>query len=238
MKKVDIKTLIVLAIIFLIALFSIKSHEDKKYQQLTGKYELLQKQYAIKEERVQKLEEDRKKERDSLNILIKNREIENQKLIISNVNLEKRIKQLETKKILIPTDAPGLSEYFNDRYATEENKPIENKIGLGLNTAYNVSYELEEKDIFSEVIVLKNSQINNKDTLIFNLEKNTEDLTKMFLTAEQELIERKKLQNIANENIEVLGKQIKSLNKNKKLNRILIPAAALVGGFVGYQIAK
>lgn len=238
MKQKEIIRIGIIITICIVLLFSMKNCNDNKYHQLKGEYELLQKQYAAKKDSVRKIEDNRLKEKDSLSLIIQDREKKNQELIAKNISLEKKISQLQNKKISVPKDVPGLVNYFNERYDTKENEPVEDKVGLGQNTAYNVSYELEEKDSFSEIIDLKDQQLVNKDTIISNLEKDTKDLSMIILSAEEEIQQRKELQSMADDNIKNLEKQVKNLNRNKTLNKILIPVGIIGGGIIGYQIAK
>ena len=111
-------------------------------------------------------------------------------------------------------------------------------MGLGITTAYKASYELEEKDILIEIVEIKDEQIQNKDALIFNLNQDKEDLNSLYSSAEEEIERRKELQNIAEENIDNLTKQVDKLNKDKFINRILIPVVALLSALLGYNLAN
>lgn len=214
------------------------NHYENVIKEATGKYEYQRELYVKKARQVLELEEARKKERDSLVSEIKNREDKTLQLVDKNKSLEERINKIKDKKITVPENIPGLVNYFNTRYLTQENSAIDNKVGLGQKTAQSTIYELEEKDSFSEIIEIKDEQIVLKDEIIDYLEKDKQDLFKMFDAAENEIEERKTLQQMADENINTLEKQVKTLKKTNKLNKVLIPVGFLVGGFVGYKIAK
>ena len=109
--------------------------------ELEGQYKELKKQYNAQKELVKIIEHLRQEEQDSLNDEIKTREWENKDLVSENNRLRDKIKN--QPRINVPKDAAGLVKYFNTRYKTDENKVVENKIGLVQEVAYDVSYELE-----------------------------------------------------------------------------------------------
>lgn len=222
----------------IILLFSMKSCNDKKYQQLKGKYEVLKENYQNQKDTVKIVEERRIKEKDSLNKEIIKREIENKNLLSINENLESKINSLKNKPISIPKDNDNLVKYFNDRYNTTENQVIDDKVGLGNETAQDVIYELEEGDNLQEITKLQDEQIINQKKQISNLEKDKQDINTQLLSAEKSIEEQQKLKEIADKNINNLESQVKTLNNKNTLNKILIPISFGIGGFIGYKIAK
>lgn len=222
----------------IILLFSMKSCNDKKYQQLKGKYEVLKENYQNQKDTVKIVEERRIKEKDSLNKEIIKREVENKNLLSINENLESKINSLKNKPISVPKDNDNLVKYFNDRYNTTENQVIDDKVGLGNETAQDVTYDLEEGDNLQEITKLQDEQIINQKKQISNLEQDKEDVKQQLLSAELSIEEQKKLQKLADDNINNLKSQVKTLNNKNTFNKILIPVAFGVGGFIGYQIAK
>ena len=60
----------------------------------------------------------------------------------------------------------------------------------------------------------------------------------MLNSAEDEIKKEGELRVLANKNIGNLEKQVKSLNRKNTFNKILIPVGIILGGLVGYQIAK
>ena len=178
------------------------------------------------------------KEKDSLDLEIKKREKLNKDLSYQNSTLESKIKTLSNKKIVVPKDVQGLVKYFNERYKTNENKVVENKVGLTEFTAMDVSYELEEGDNLIAIDSMKTIQLKNKDTQIVNLEKDKTDIKTQLTTAEEDILKRKELQKSADDNINNLKSQVKSLKTKSTLNKILVPVALGVGVFTGLQIAK
>ena len=69
-------------------------------------------------------------------------------------------------------------------------------------------------------------------------EKDKTDIKAQLTTAEEDILKRKELQQSADENINNLKSQVKSLKTKSTLNKILVPVALGVGVFTGYQIAK
>ena len=232
-KKIIIGVIILLGIL-LIA----QKCNNNRYNQLKGKYEILEEQYKKQKDGVKVFEENRIKEKDSLGLEIKKREKLNKDLSYQNSTLESKIKTLSNKKIVVPKDVQGLVKYFNERYKTNENKVVENKVGLTEFTAMDVSYKLEEGDNLIAIDSMKTIQLKNKDTQIVNLEKDKADIKTQLITAEEDILKRKELQQSADENINNLKNQVKSLKTKSTLNKILVPVALGVGVFTGYQIAK
>lgn len=181
-------------------------------------------------------EELRKKEKDSLFLLIADRDLEIDILTKKNNSIESKIKDIENTKVKIPENK---SEYFNNRYQTDKN--TEQKDG-GVNlvklSAEKVIVELGQKDLLSMILPLKDTIILNKDMEIAMLNDNNKDLKTMMTTAEDEIRIRAEYQNAAEANIEELKRQNKKLIKNKKINNILLPVAIVASATVGYAIAK
>ena len=201
---------------------------------LEGQYLELKKQYNAQKELVNTIEKLRQEEKDSLSDEIKRREWENSDLISENNRLKEKIKN--QPKINVPKDVIGLVKYFNHRYKTNENKVVENKVGLVEEVAYDVSYELEEGDRAVEVIKTQDTIINNQDSIITNLNKDKIDLSTMLKSAENVISEQKKLQEKADENINNLNKQVKKQKRKNIWNKILIGVGTLGGFYLGTQL--
>lgn len=233
-KSVLLISFILITIILLV--FSCES--NKKYQQLKGQYDILNTEYRKQQNTVKEVSEHRKKFQDSISNVIADRD---KKIAESNKyidEVEKKIENIKKKNIQVPKDVPGLVDYFNSRYSTNENKISEDKVGLTGDTAYKVSYELEEKDNLNEIVILQDKQLNLKDTIIVSLKDNNENLNSLLILSEKEITEREKLQELSDKNIQNLDQQVKKLNRKNTVNKILIPVGIAVGGFVGYKMAK
>jgi hypothetical protein len=112
------------------------------------------------------------------------------------------------------------------------------KLRLTEETASDVTWELEDYDKVVEVSTLQDSVIKNQDTVISNLNKDKVDLSLVISSAENEITERKKLQEMADENIEVLEKQVKKQKKKNFWNKVLIGVGTVGGFLLGNQISK
>ena len=202
--------------------------------ELEGQYKELKKQYNAQKELIKVIEDLRQEEQDSLNDEIKTREWENKDLVSENNRLRDKINN--QPRINVPKDAEGLVKYFNARYKTDENKVVENKIGLVQEVAYDVSYELEEGDRAVENLKTQDTIINNQETIITNLNKDKTDLGTMLKSAENVISEQKKLQEKADENINNLEKQVKKQKRKNVWNKILIGVGTLGGFYLGSQL--
>ena len=204
----------------------------------TDKYDVLKKQLSEQKELVNKVEQKRIKEKDSLLSKITARELENKNQEKEISDLNNRIKNLKNKPISVPKDLNGLVMYFNDRYKTNLNKLVDNKVGLVEEVAYDVSYELEEADIAIETVSLQDKVIKKQDTIISNLNKDKVDLSLIISSAENEIKERKKLQEMSDENIKSLEKQVRK-QKNKNIwNKILLGVGTMTSFYIGTQIGR
>lgn len=220
--------LLILVILLIIPHFCNNTGESE------GQYKELKKQYNAQKELVKTIEKLRKEEKDSLNDKIKTREWENSDLISENNRLREKIKN--QPKINVPKDVIGLVKYFNHRYKTNENKVVENKVGLVEEVAYDVSFELEEGDRAVETIKTQDTIINNQETIIINLNKDKKDLGTMLKSAENVISEQNKLQEKADENINNLTKQVKKQKRKNVWNKILIGVGTLGGFYLGTQL--
>lgn len=221
-------------ILLILVILLIIPHMCNNTGELEGQYKELKKQYNAQKELVKQKESIRKKEKDSLTDEIKTREWENKDLISENNRLRDKIK--DQPKINVPRDVVGLVKYFNARYKTNENKVVENKVGLIEEVAYDVSYELEEGDRAVETIKAQDTIINNQETIITNLNKDKTDINAMLQSAEDVISEQNKLQEKADENINNLTKQVKKQKNKNVWNKILIGVGTLGGFYLGTQL--
>jgi peptidoglycan hydrolase CwlO-like protein len=121
-------------------------------------------------------------------------------------------------------------------YGTNENKVVDNKIGLGLGTAMDVANDLEEGFRCAEIIPLKDEQLKNKDSIITNLNKDKVDISTSLTSAEKQIEKQKELQKTGEENISNLEKQLKKSKRKSTLNKILIPVALGAGILLGNKL--
>lgn len=239
MMKNNKKLITIVAIVLLIGLlFFMISETVKKYQYLKGEIDVYKELYEKQKSLVDSLDANRLKQKDSLLIIIDKKVSEIENLEKDNKSLEERISDIKKKPIIIAETTENLVAYFNQRYETNENKVLENNVALTNTTASKVNYELEEKDHQEDIMILKDEQLVVKNTIIDNLKYNNFALNTIVDSAEKEIEERKKLEEISSKNIENLNGQVKQLRKRSTLQKILIPVGIVAGGFLGYQIAK
>ncbi len=216
-RKVRIIFIIIFAVLLSGALLFQKFTNDK-YNQLKGEYKELNKDYIKQKDGVAVFQKNRIIEKDSLNNEIFKREKQNVFLSNDNKKLQDRINSIQNRK--------------------QKVEPIDGSKPLGEQKAKEITIALEEGDKCLEIIPLKNQQLANQEKQITNLEKDKNDLKTELSTAEQEIIKRQLLQESGDRNIENLQSQVKTLNRKNNLNKVLIPAAVLLGGAVGYKLAK
>lgn len=155
----------------------------------------------------------------------------NEKLSNDILYYKKEIERLKSKKIEVPKDVQGLVLFFNDRYQTKLNEVVNNKVGLSEETAYDVSFELSEFDNQVEILKNKDKIIFAQDSINTNLTVEIKGFEKSMLLYETEIK--------AKDNLNLMfEKENKKLKRKNTFTKILVPASFLIGGFLGYTIAK
>ena len=223
-------------VLLILVILAIIPHFCNNTDRLQGQYDILKKQLSEQKQIVKETEEKRLREKDSLLFVISQRNIENDLLYSEIDGLKKRIQYLKNKPISIPKDLNGLVTYFNQRYKTIENKVVDNKVGLVEDVAKDVVVEIEEGDRAIETVSLQESVIKNQDTIISNLNKDKVDLSLVVSSAENEITERKKLQEMSDENIKSLEKQVKKQKNKNFWNKVLIGVGTIGGFYLGTQL--
>lgn len=223
-------------ILLIIVLFSINQCNRDDYNKLKGEYGLLQQEYDGKKQIIAGMKKQRLREKDSVSKIIKDRDLANTVIREENKKLRDKVNAINNRPIKIPESVSALIVYFNDRFHTQENAVVDNKVGLAQNTAGKVVYELEVKDNQDKIIILKDEEIENNGKEIANLTNNYNDQRRLTETAEKEIEERKRLEELGDKNIKNLGDQVKVLKKKSILYKILVPAAAVLGFLVGSQL--
>lgn len=165
----------------------------------------------------------------------KNKRIElakSNELLLKSINtLKKENERLKSKKIVVPNDVNGLVNFFNERYKTNENKVVENKVGLVEETAYDVSFELNEYDRQLKVLENQNKIIVAQDSFNNNLQNEIKGFEKAIDLFTNEVSEKDKLNSM-------FEKENKKLKRKNTINKVLMPTVFVLGSFLGYSIAK
>jgi hypothetical protein len=233
MKKIILVAVAILAIILLA-----QNCNSYQYHKLEGEYSVLKKNLEKQSEEITVLRGKIKTQKDSLNKEIAKRTMQNTALKTKNETINANVATLKNKLKLPPsvTDLESSLRFFNERYKTDLNTIIDNKIALFEYTALDVATELEEGDIHIELNEEYQEKIQNQDTIISNLEKDKLDL-KTQNDSQEELAKLNEIyKSQANENIFNLEKQNKKLKTKTWLTKALIPVAAFGGYYFGKKL--
>jgi len=219
----------VLAVIVLILI--VRGCVNNQEQVLKGESKQLKQQKELLQKQVDSLSLLRVKEKDSVFNVFAAKKVENERLNSTNKKLLSQIESIKKKRIEFktPTDLEGFAVYFNSRYKTDENKVVENKVGLGDYTARDVTSELESGDECWQVDSVKTVLISNKDIELKNKDVEIKGFSLLLNSAEKEIKERENLQNKTDELNKNLNQQLKKRKLNNTLTKILIPVSFVVG---------
>ena len=234
--KLDYRKITIILVIILIMLTTVATCVSDKLERLEGEYKVLKENYEAQKSVVSSLSLARQKEKDSLNFIISQREVQNNFLRQENDKLKGDIQNIKNRPINVPKDVIGLVKYFNERYKTTENKVLENKVALVEEIAYDVSYDLEEFDRVVEILPIQENIIKNQDSTISNLEKDKVDLKTQVKSAEELIEEQKKLNDLADKNINNLEKQVKTAKRKDFWNKVLIGVGIAGGVLIGNSL--
>lgn len=234
--KVDYRKITIVLVILLIMLTTVTTCIGKKLSGLEGEYKVLKSNYEAQKSVVSNLSSAREKEKDSLNFVISQREVENSFLRDENNRLKGSIQEIKNRPVKTPKGLENLTQYFNDRYKTKENIIISDKVGLAEESAMDVVSELEEFDKVVEIVPLQENIIKNQEKSISNLEKDKVDLKTQISSAENLIEEQKKLNEMADKNIGNLESQVKKQKKRNFWNKVLIIGGSVGGFLLGSQV--
>ena len=234
--KIDYRKITIILVIILIMLTTITTCIGKKLSGLEGEYKVLKENYQTQKSVVSNLSSARQKEKDSLNFVISQREVENNFLRDENNKYKGDIQKIKNRPVKTPKGLENLTQYFNDRYKTKENTVVSNKVGLAEESAMDAVSELEEFDKVVEIVPLQENIIKNQDSVITNLEKDKVDLKTQVSSAEVLIDEKKKLNEMAEDNINNLEQQIKKQKSKNFWNKVLIIGGSVGGFLLGSQL--
>lgn len=236
--KLDYRKITIILVISLIMLTTITTYIGNRLSVLEGEYKVLKSNYEAQKSVVFNLSSARQKEKDSLNFIISQREEENNFLRDENNKYKGDIQKIKNRPIKTPKGLENLAQYFNDRYKTKENIVIVDKVGLKEDTAMDVTVELEEFDRVVEILPIQENIIKNQEKSILNLEKDKVDLKIQVSSAEDLIEEQKKLNEMADKNIDSLEKQVKKQKNKNFWNKVLIIGGSIGGFLLGNSLNK
>ena len=234
--KLDYRKITIILVIILIMLTTITTCIENKLSGLQWEYKVLKENYETQKNIVSTVSSARQKEKDSLNFVISQREVENNFLRDENNKYKGDIQKIKNRPVKTPKGLENLTQYFNDRYKTKENIVVSNKVGLAEESAMDAVSELEEFDKVVEIVPLQESVIKNQEKSITNLEKDKVDLKTQVSSAENLIEEQERLNKMAEDNINNLEQQIKKQKSKNFWNKVLIIGGSVGGFLLGSQL--
>jgi len=221
---------IVIAFIILLAVFY--TCENNKSNILKGKTIALEEQLKKVNREIKIQEKNRQELKDSIlkNTIKNNRQIDSLKN--KNIELQYKItylsnKNQENKKLVENKNIKELVSFYNKRYNTSENYPLDStKMVTGKNTAKLVNKELLDLDFCKEESTIQKEQLSLRDSII---DKKTKIINDSFIiiTESEKTIELQKQQQETSD--EVIKNVKKQLKKEKVKTWILVPLVFLGG---------
>ncbi len=217
----------------LIGLFIILSVQKCSNKEL----EVLKKQYLAQKEQVRIIESKRTKEKDSL-IRENTKLAENTKYSENKVlQLEDKVKNLKQqtqlqKEKLKNLSYEALAEEFNNQFSTEDAQATINSVELKKDLPNRVLEAVYDANECQEIVSIKDQQLKEKDSQISNTKKKLNNSSIMLDSAEKEITERKKLQELGEENIKNLESQNKKLKTKNFINTYILPPLLTFGGIL------
>ena len=193
----------------ILSIFLTLSYLDAgEFNSLSYKHSELEKQFIAQRENIILLEQFRKKEKDSLLKVISFREAQNNTLRLADSKVKTLIKTIQAEPITQVEDSKSFEEYLEEKYC---------------NDYQTIVIELEEGKKCTEIALLKDWQIQSRDTIIANLEFDKLDLKNLAESSEITIAEQQKI-------IDLADKRLKK--KNFFLKYVVPPLAFLVGGVI------
>ena len=237
MKNINyLKQIGLYLVLFLAVILLLQKCNNDKLQQQVGEYKILKEQLESKTKELDLEKQKRAEEKDSLNFQISQRETANIILEKEVISLKGTIADIKSRPNKQPKGLQGLADYFNEEFETNENIVIDGKVGLGQNTATDVTWELEEGKKAIEILPILEEVNKNQEQIIENQAKDKADLSTMLGSAEEEIKKQEELQETAEENIKVLEKQVKKQKNKNFWNKVLIGVGTIGGFLLGSQL--
>lgn len=239
MKKIlnDYGQLIIAAI--LVSLFFLaRSCQNDKYNQQKGENQVLKEEIQKVKDGVKVQEENRLREKDSVNSEIQKKDkaikelkdkLSQSDFKIAGLEVQRDKEKLKVKSLTYAEAAKEYNEIYktNNAEAVTEGVTLKKNLpNLVLETVADANYCQEivkEKDkqltVFDSIVSAKDNVIKNKDILLVSAEKSVK--------ANKEL---NQLQTNLNNSLE---KENKKLRTKNLLDKVLIPVAAVAGFLIG-----
>lgn len=223
-------------VIVVVSLLVWQNHNNNKYQQLKGEYDVLKEQYETKKDGVSVAETNRVREKDSLigeNKILKDfKEKSNAKI----ASLEKKIKDRETQGAKNKEKIKNLSliqvaKEIDSIYQVKQATATETSVNLYGDLSKRVLQTVYEAEECQDVVADKDSIIEEQKTIIVNSEKIIDNFEVVVDSAEKQIKQQKELQELADKNISTLEKQNKKLRTKSTVGKILT-GIGIIGGII------
>ena len=217
-----------------------QNHNNNKYQQLKGEYDVLKEQYEAKKDGVAVAETNRVKEKDSLvgenKILEDLKEKSNAKI----ASLEKKIKDREnqgtkSREKIKNYSLVQVAQEIDNIYKVNQATATETSVNLEGDLSKRVLQTVYEAEECQDVVTDKDSIIEEQKTIIVNSEKEVVNVGAMLDSAEKQIKQQKELQELVDKNINNLEKQNKKLRTKSTVGKILTGVGIIGGIILGVQ---
>jgi len=224
----------------LLIFFSVRSCVNKQSAMLAGIISNQKEQIAKLEDGVKVSENDRLRIKDSARL----EDIKAQKYIAS---LQDRIKNSENKVNSLETDAKKAKEKvknlsysesakeFNEIYKTNNAEALTTGVNLKNNLPNLVLETVVGANYAQDIIKEKNTQLFAKDSIILNKDSQLKNSSLVLQATEKSLKDNQELNKLQKEFSKNLEKENKKLKQKNTLNKILVPAAAVLGIIIGVK---
>ena len=228
-------------IIVVISLLVWQNHNNNKYQQLKGEYDVLKEQYEAKKDGAAVAETNRVKEKDSL--IGENKILEDfkEKSNVKIASLEKKIKDREAQGTKNKEKIKNLSliqvaQEIDNIYKVNQATATKTSVNLEGDLSKRVLQTVYEAEECQDVVADKDSIIVEQKTIIVNSEKEVVNVGAMLDSAEKQIKQQKELQELVDKNINNLEKQNKKLRTKSTVGKVLTGIGIIVGIILGAQL--
>lgn len=237
-NKIKIITGVVIVAILLLVW---QNYNNNKYQQLKGEYDVLKEQYEAKKDGVVIAETNRVREKDSLvgenKILEDLKEKGNAKI----ASLEKKIKDREnqgtkSREKIKNYSLVQVAQEIDSIYKVNQATATETSVNLEGDLSKRVLQTVYEAEECQDVVTDKDSIIEEQKTIIVNSEKEVVNVGAMLDSAEKQIKQQKKLQELVDKNINNLEKQNKKLRTKSTVGKVLTGIVIIVGIILGANL--
>jgi len=231
------------AVVALIVLFSARSCNSKKADQIHGENKILKEQVQILKDGLVATEKARFRQKDSIRLENAKAEARIKELKKSAEKSENKVKELQALNTKKKTEIKNLSlqgvaEELNTVYGGKNATATSNSIDIKSSLPYQILETVSDANTASEVIKEKDNQLTIKDSVIVSKDKQIKNSSVLLFSAEKSLNSYKEvnqLQTNLNKNLELENDKLRT---KSWWNKVLIPVGIAAGIFAGYQLGS